>query len=149
MVNVNAENWDEYLTNVYPEVKKNLEEGPECINIFLPLDAKDEKKEQEFKQRLEKDAKETIERLSKRGKLSIYGLSFTGKNGGLKTVAYLPGSATIVVPLFNPLLAIVPIAYFGIIEYCGYQFAKKENYDAIRNLKNLGNNLFVHYTKGI
>jgi len=147
MFHVNAQSWDEYLTNVYPEVKKSLENCPERINIFLPLDARNETKEQEFKQKLEKDAKETREKLSvsKRVKLSYYAQGL----GGVKSVAIIPGGTIFLAPLINPLLVVVPIVYWGSFLCLAYRDGKREYYNVKRNLENLGNNIFINYIKQV
>ncbi len=149
MSEVDAQNWSEYLTNVYPEVEKSLENCPERIDISLPLDARDETKEQEFKQKLENDAKKTREKLSTRTKLSIYGYSFKGDILSARSVAYLGSPLALVAPMFHLILAIIPVAYFGGLEYFAYRASERGTYNAIRNLENIGNNVFINYIKQV
>jgi hypothetical protein len=149
MVNldVTAQNWDDYLTNVHPEVQKSLESCPERINIFLPLDAINESKEEKIREKIELDSKTIKEKLSKRGKLDIYRQSFKIGLGGLRSVAYCLGlPLSLSLAMINPLL-ILTVAYIPCVEYLAYRTSKKENYSSIRNLENIPNNVFTHYTK--
>ncbi len=147
---VNAQNWDEVLTKLYPEVQKNLENCPERIDVFLPSDAINESKEEGFKQKLGKDAKEIKKKLSSRGKLSIYAHSFKGNLNGFRSVAYTLclGVCLTSTLLVNPLIGIA-FAYIPCLEYAAYHDSKKQNYKAITNLGNIPKNVFAHYTKNI
>jgi len=147
MIDLDAENWDEYLRDVYPDIQENLWEGPERILVFLPSDAKDETKEQEFKQRLLKDSREIIETLSRRGKLGTYKQSFKNDVMPLRILAYVPSGAAIYSVTVSPLLSIIPIAYVATVEGLAYRATKKDKERIIRNLGNLDNNVSVHYIK--
>ena len=146
---VDAENWDEFFNEVYPEFRENLWTGPKRVRVSLPLEARDETKEQGFRQMLLKDSKEIIETLSGRGGLRTYGESFKNNIMPLRILAYMPSGLAIIAPAINPLLIIGSIAYVAAVEGLSYRATKKDKERVIRNLENLGDKISVHYMKNL
>ena len=148
----NYSSWDDFFSNEYPRLKKNLWDGTTAVSLSFPAAVKDEAKEQEFKEMLTKDTKRVIEELSNMeksiwGKFRIYGRSIIKEGPRAFRMNHM---GTLLLPAFlytvHPLLGILaPALYGGAIECGSYRESKKLNEKVIGNLEKLPDNISVHY----